>query len=480
MDLSKLNVFCKEHLELRKKARVNFKDFVKFIRKSSYDVTWFHEAVMGDLSGFLSGTIDNMMLFAPPQHGKSELSSRLAPAFLLGQDPSLKLAIVCYASTIAQGFSRDVQNIIGSQAYGELFPETKIDGIRGIKKGTLTRNNYEFHTDAEGYVISVGIGGALTSKTVDIAIIDDLYKDKSDAWSPIWRQKVWDWYFSVLERRLHSKSKILILYTRWHEFDLAGKLLELEPERWEQIKYEIVKTANCENPKDIRAIGEALWPSQHSLEDAIRWQELDPISFESLGQQNPKPKKGKMYPKHKIYTELPSFEDMHYLVKSYTDTADDGSDYLASAVYIECDGYCYIIDMVYTQDSMEYTEPQVAEMFNRNNCLNNLVESNNGGKGFAREVERLMNNKNAYVDWFHQSDNKESRIYANAAKVMNRIIFPADWKDRWPEAHLHFVGHMREGKPEYDDFADMLTGIAEHIETIVDDYAGVYFSNKSV
>lgn len=475
-----LNVLSTEYIESRNAARTSFKAFVRHVKKYSYSMTWFHEACIEDLNDFANDVVSRMMLFAPPQHGKSELSSRLLPAYLMGKDPSLKIVIVCYSGIIAQGFSNDVQQLISSDAYGEIFPQTRIDGVRGIKVGTLKRNSYEVHTDKGGYLISVGIGGPLTSKTVDIAIIDDLYKDKLSAWSSVWRKNVWDWYFSVLERRLHNKSKILILYTRWHESDLAGELIKQEADTWKQIKYEILKTKNTYNPKDKRDEGEALWPERHSKEAAHRWRLLDEISFESLGQQNPKPVKGFMYPRHRTYEELPELQDTYFIRKFYADTADDGSDYFAGVTYIESDGLCYILDLLYTQEPMEVTEPLSAQMICDDKVEYALIESNNGGKGFAREVQRLVNTDPSghmcNIDWFHQSNNKEARIFSNANKVMNRVIFPHNWRERWPEAYAHFTTFMREGKNEHDDLEDMLTGIVEHIDTAIDEQDGVCFA----
>ncbi len=115
-----------------------------------------------------------------------------------------------------------MQDIIISDEYRALFPDTIIKGVKGkeaedkLKKSgrQLEKNSYIFETTEGGYLISVGIGGALTSKTVDILIMDDLYKGPMDAYSPIFRQRVVDFYNSVAETRLHNKSKQLILYTR--------------------------------------------------------------------------------------------------------------------------------------------------------------------------------------------------------------------------------------------------------------------------
>ena len=467
-----LNVLSMEYIDRRRRARSNFKDFIEFV-KPSYSMTPFHTSVSTALDDFAGGLYKKLMLFAPPQHGKSEQSSRLLPAFLIGLKPSSKIALVCYSPVIAEGFSKDVQKIIESDKYRELFPEVIIDGV-GCKRGTLKRNSYEFHTSQNGYLISVGVGGALTSKTVDIAIIDDLYKSHVDAWSALHRKHVENWYWSVLETRLHNDSRVIIVYTRWHEQDLAGTLRKSESHLWKQLKFEILKTkATIDNELDNREIGEPLWAEKHGLEKICRWRERDPISFESLGQQNPKPKEGLMYPRHNTYRELPDFNKLglYHIRKAQIDTADTGKDYLSTIAYVESNGLCYVTDIYYTQDPMEITEEETADVLIRNNTTMALVESNNGGRGFARQVVRHLNYKDSscYVEWFSQSDNKEAKIYANAAKVMNRVYFPHDWMDRWPEAYDSFTGFTRTGKNEHDDLQDCLSEMVKRIET--GDYA---------
>lgn len=463
-----LNVLSTEYLDKRQRARETFVDFITFV-KPKYSMTQFHRSMGTALDDFSKGLHTRQMLFAPPQHGKSEQSSRLLPAFELGKNPSLKIALVCYSPLIAEGFSKDIQKIIESDEYRELFPGVIIDGV-GCKQGTLKRNAYEFHTSENGYLISVGVGGPLTSKTVDLAIIDDLYKSHIDAWSASHRAKVQNWYWTVLESRLHNDSRVLILYTRWHEKDLAGDLIQRESSKWFQLKFEQLKTiATIDNNMDNRAIGEALWPEKHSVEKALRWKEMDPIGFAALGQQDPKPKEGLMYPKHNTYAELPDFNKLglYHIRKAQVDTADTGSDFLSSVCYIECNGLCYILDIYYTQDAMEITEEEVANRFIANKVTFGTIESNNGGRGFARQVIRHLNNKSSdcFVDWFSQSINKEAKIFANASKVMNRILFPFDWQYRWPEAYDSFTRYTRQGRNEHDDLQDCLSEIVMRIET---------------
>lgn len=363
-----------------------------------------------------------------------------------------------------------MQDIIISDEYRALFPDTIIKGVKGkeaedkLKKSgrQLEKNSYIFETTEGGYLISVGIGGALTSKTVDVLIMDDLYKGPMDAYSPIFRQRVVDFYNSVAETRLHNKSKQLILYTRWHMEDLAGVLLEKEKELWNVSKYEIIKRTQS-SERDTREIGEALWEERHSKQKSERWRKNDPEGFEALGMQDPKPVKGLLYNKpFKTYkpNELPSGT-----ILNYTDTADTGTDYLASVSYVDSGKFKYIVDMVYSQEPMELTLKMVAELLDSQRHLECTVESNNGGRGFARELRKEIKNYTRITD-FTQTSNKEARILSNSTAVNDCIIFPEGWESKYPEVYKHLTTYMRDFKANaHDDIEDCLTSIVEKDRT---------------
>lgn len=154
------------------------------------------------------------MLFVPPQHGKSELSTRRFPAFALGLNPNLKIAICSYSATIASNFNRDIQRIIDDPIYETIFPSTSLNENSAINpsKNTFLRNSETFeiigHT---GFVKTVGVGGSLTGTPVDIGIIDDPFKDRQEAMSGTIREKVWSWFTDVFETRLHNDSQQLVI-----------------------------------------------------------------------------------------------------------------------------------------------------------------------------------------------------------------------------------------------------------------------------
>jgi len=260
--------FEKQEVARQANNEIARRELLQFTKQTmpTYKSNWHHVSYANKLDQFIRGDIKNLMIFMPPQHGKSELSTRRTPAKLLGDNPDLKIGIVAYNHTIAAKFSRDIQRVITGEGYNDIYPQTTLNNQNVRTMDTYLRNSDEFEVvDKKGSLVSVGVGGGLTSRKLDIAIMDDLYKDAADAWSQVKREGVQDWYDTVLRTRLHNDSQQLLVFTRWHEEDLAGYLLKTEPEKWEVVLYEAIKTDNV-TEDDPRELGKALWPEQHSLE----------------------------------------------------------------------------------------------------------------------------------------------------------------------------------------------------------------------
>jgi hypothetical protein len=273
----------------RKKARSSLNSFIKYT-KPEYDSQWFHKVICQKCEMVLSGEIKKLMIFVPPQHGKSEIISRKFPAFSLGVNPDLKIANCAYSSDLSEGFSRDNQRTIDSPEYHELFPDTVLNGSNGRSNsmGGYLRTVEKFEiVNHNGSFKAVGVCGPLTGNPVDIGIIDDPVKDAIEANSMTYRERVWDWYVNVFMTRLHNDSRQILMMTRWHEDDLAGRLLKLEPEAWHVVTFRGIAEEIKEN--DPRQIGESLWENKHSKDKLLQLKSLSQKTFYSLIQQNPQP-----------------------------------------------------------------------------------------------------------------------------------------------------------------------------------------------
>ena len=433
----------------------------------------FHIAYYEVLTRFAMGEIKKLMITMPPQHGKSEGATRRLPAFVLGQDPDKRIAIVSYNAIKARKFNRELQRIMDDDRYYELFPQTLLAGQASYQEQGRRSRNYARNSDEceivgyQGSFKTIGVGGSLTGEPVDMLIMDDLYKDASSAWSPVIRQNVADWYDTVASTRLHNDSQQLLVFTRWHMEDLAGRLLEQEgvydpienPQGWLLVSFPAIQN-RPPSEQDPRVEGEPLWPERHSLEKLLEIKGRSPTVFESLYQQNPQPSQGLMYEEFTCYTDLPS---RSYSV-AYIDAADSGADYLCALFYKEAEDGNYITDVLYTKDPMEVTETTLTYMLQQHQVERCHIESNNGGNLFVSNLQQRSwdtGNRLTRFNPFHQNQNKTARIFAASASVQKLVKMPLDWKKRFPKFARDLTGYLRVGTNAHDDAPDALTGSIE-------------------
>ena len=435
------------------------------------DMQAFHCRYYRLLELFAQGHVRRLIITMPPQHGKSVGASTLLPAYMLGLNPDMRIAIASYSSMLASKFNRRVQRILESREYGAMFPDTSIK--QGGRPAQYIRTADEVEiVGHDGGLLSVGREGSLTGNRVDFFILDDLYKDAMEANSPIVRDNCWEWYTSVVKTRMHNTSQELIVFTRWHEEDLIGSIRSLERvvdmqswddiervgDGWLHLNLEALKTG-LPSPLDPRTEGEALWPERQSVALLEQKRRLDPVRFEAMYQGRPSSRGGQLY--GDAFAEWDSLPDHIVRRANYTDTADEGDDYLCSISYaVDADGIIYVLDAVYSREPMEVTENLVSQMLTRSEVRSSAVESNNGGRGFARAIQRLA--PRVRVEWFHQSGNKQARILSHSATVLHLVRFPRGWAQLWPEMYAHLVSYRRDfASNRWHDAADVLTGIVE-------------------
>lgn len=476
-------------------ARHDLLAFARYMQPN-LDIQPFHKTYYRVLNEFAHGRIKKLIITMGPQHGKSEGSSRKLPAFILGINPEAKIVIGSYAASLARDFNRDVQKIIDTREYYELFPDTLLARTDKSSYTSLYRRNSDVievvgHT---GSLKVVGRGGALTGKPVDVAILDDVYKDYAEANSPVIREAAWKWYTTVVRTRLHNDSQELIVYTRWHSDDLVGRLEKLEQiidvKSWEDIRnvpfgawvrinFEAIKTTDS-TEIDPREFGQALWERKHSLASLLAKRKLDKIQFDCLYQGQPGSAVGKLYEPFKTYV---SWQEYGTLIAkgNYTDCADEGTDYLCSVCYNKLLSreakdehgkpiiFIAVTDVIYTDAPIEATTQSVPMMLNREGTQYAYIESNNGGRAFAKIIEPKTRT-NIYS--FTQTANKESRIITNAGLVTYHIVMPFDWETRFKDFHEAITGFLRNFKANaHDDAEDCITGIVE--KEILDEAKGL-------
>jgi len=293
----------------RRSANGRLIDFVSYVFRDLhnryYDAQWFHRAICDEIDYMLySGEADyNLMIFMPPRHGKSEIVSRFLPPYILGRDPSAAVIGASYGAELQESMCRDAQRIMVGRAYSEIYPLTRIaNSSFGASGNIAKRTSSEFEIVGNyGRYIGCGVGGAITGRGANVGIIDDPVKNREEAESEAYRRKVADWYFSTFRTRLEKNAKMILLMTRWHEDDLAGRILNTmssddKADRWKIISILAEFESDADNiyPLDPRkADGEALWPNKYNVE-ALQKIKSSITSYEwsALYQQRPAPRGG--------------------------------------------------------------------------------------------------------------------------------------------------------------------------------------------
>ena len=288
-----------------RQARTNLLDFTRFTMPE-YRVNWHHRLICQKLDEFIEGKNKRLIIACPPRHGKSELVSRRFPAYILGRNPDAKIIACSYGSDLASLLNRDVQRIISSPEYAELFPDTKLNdaNVRSTAQENYLRNSDIFEVvNHKGVYRSAGVGGAITGMGGDYLIVDDPIRSRADAESPAIRDKVWKWYSSTFRTRRQKDASILITATRWHEDDLTGRLLELaknnpDADQWEVINLPALSEEPLEEYDQRTGPGQALWPDEFPEVDLLSTKEsLTTYEWLSLYQQRPSAAAGNLVKK---------------------------------------------------------------------------------------------------------------------------------------------------------------------------------------
>lgn len=415
-----------------------------------------------NLQEFLESDEDVLILEAPPRHGKSRTAGKVVE-WALGNDSNNKIMTGSYNETLSTMFSKNVRNTIQEEkadeakiVYSDIFPSTR------IKRGDGAMNLWSLEGGYNNYLATSPTGTA-TGFGCNLLIIDDLIKNAEEAYNEDKLQGHWDWFTQTMLSRLEEGGKIIIIMTRWASGDLAGKAYEhftREGQKVRKLTY-----------KAVQDDGSMLCDEVLSYKSYLAKSKAQGIEIASANyQQEPIDIKGRLYSRFKTYTDVPKDDRGNVLfteIRNYTDTADQGDDFLCSITYGVYNKEAYVLDVIYTKAPMEDTEPLTAKHLYGYEVGVADIESNNGGRGFARAVERILRDafksNRTRVKWFHQSKNKKARILSNATWVMDHVYYPVNWASKWPEYYDAMSKYQKEGKNKHDDGPDATTGIAEKI-----------------
>lgn len=419
------------------------------------------------IEDFENNDVELLVINMPPRHGKSRTATN-ATQWLLGRNPSYKIMTCSYNEKLSTKFSRQVRDsilerqTINTIVFRDIFPKVS------IKRGNSSVGMWALDGNAEENYLATSPGATTTGIGADFIIIDDIVKNKYEACNAHILEEHWNWFTDTLYSRLEGKRKILIFMTRWATKDLAGRLISLFEKQ--DRRYKLISKKACDNS----IVENKVIVKGNMLNDNILNLKQYNNLINTIGEdivranydQQPIDLKGV------LYTELLVYESLQNVIftniQAHCDTADTGNDYLCNIIYgITEDKKAYILDIYYTQDSMEVTELEVAKRLTEYNVAIFKPESNNGGRGFSRAVERKareLHNNTTLFRPYTQTLNKQARILSNATTVMLNIYFPKDWNKLYPKFHQDITEYQKQGKNAHDDAPDTITAIAEELQ----------------
>jgi predicted phage terminase large subunit-like protein len=234
------------------------------------------------------------MIFMPPGHAKTEFVSRMLPAFVFGRNPDARIIACSHTADFTGLLNREVQRIMEEERYRRLFADSRLNdrAVKASSFGQYRRTTDYFEiVGHHGFYRSTGVGGTLHGIRFDLGIIDDPIKSWEYANSPTCRQKLWEWYASDFSSRQWTNAAIVLMHTRFHRDDLAGrllrKMLDRREEQWEVLSLPAIRTATQTHPEDLRQVGEPLWTAFKDYDALERERHKDSKAFAALYQQDP-------------------------------------------------------------------------------------------------------------------------------------------------------------------------------------------------
>lgn len=398
-----------------------------------YSLEWFHQEIANKLESayrrMLKGESVRLMIFMPPRHGKSNMATQKFPSWLLGKDPKLPVMVSSYSDELATDFGQNTRSIMQSPIYSAMF-KTKLRSDAKAKGKWITE-------DGGGYT-AVGVGGALTGRGFKIGIVDDPFKNREEADSPVIRDSRHKWFQSTFYTRQEGASIIIFILTRWHEDDLAGRVLkdaEAAKKRgdayddWEIIEYKALAT----HDENYRKEGEALWPAKFDVQKLLTAKSaMGSYEFSALYQQTPIDEENRkfkgdwfQYRAYEVVRERQTYNVMTIDPRGKDDIRL-GSDYIGVCInFVDTDGAWNILC---SREKLSGTD-LIDLMFTnwkRYNLHKIGIEDNQFTQGLMISINEQMKLRGVYLNIElvkHGGTQKELRIEALVPRYEHRGIY---------------------------------------------------------
>lgn len=426
----------------RQEARNNFLAFVRYTFPQ-YKVDGAHVVIADYLERALEGDIKRLMVFAPPQHGKTELATVRFPAYLLARKPESRVILTSYGASLAHKKSREARVVVESPFFADLFPNIKTDKTsRAVENWKL-----EGH---RGEVVAAGIGGGIAGHSATLGLIDDPFRSWEEAHSQTYRDRAWNWVKGDFRQRVWEDGIIILIMTRWHVDDLAGRFLLEQPGEWTVLR--LPALAETQEERDFnnkrmglpegqpdplfRKPGEPLCPKRFSKETLLEIKKfVGPNAWSAEYQGSPTIAEGNRFKRH--WFKLVDIVPTNARRVRYWDKAGSvgRGAYTAGVLIAQHNGTYFVEDAIRGQWSSHDREniiKQTAELDRQNFGRVDIwieQEPGSGGKESAENTIRNLAGFSIRAD--KVTGSKDTRLEPFAAQVQGDNVRLKKGKWNW-------------------------------------------------
>ncbi|HRJ40437.1 MAG TPA: terminase family protein [Caldilineaceae bacterium] len=408
----------------------------------TYKADPVHGLIGEYLDRVVGGEVDRLMIFAPPQHGKSELVSVRLPAFWLGRRPDDPVILSSYGAALAERKSRAARDVVESAEYARLFESRTRQDSRAVQYWSLAGRR--------GSMLAVGVGGPVTGQGALLGIIDDPFENWEQAQSQTYRDRVWEWWQGTFRTRIWEDGAVVLIMTRWHEDDLAGRLLQDQPGRWQVLRLPALAESQAERDENNRHMGlaqgeadplgrepgEALSPARFSREALLATKtDVGSLVWNAEYQGAPRAIEGTLF-QRSWFRVVDALASVAYRVRYWDKAATQGGGAYTSGVRIGIDqqGWVTVEDVQRGQWStqerravMLQTAQADAALFGNQVVVCIEQEPGSSGVDSVQDEIRLLAGFPIYAD--RPSGNKDVRLlpFQAQAEAGNVRMLRAAW-----------------------------------------------------
>ncbi|NCC60039.1 MAG: hypothetical protein EOM12_03685 [Verrucomicrobiae bacterium] len=453
------------------KARRDYLTFCHYVDKGYQSPKHLRELCQ-KLMALEKGEIQNLMIFMPPRHGKSETVSRKLPAWWLGRNPDHNVIVASYAQSLTRGFSRHVRDLIESRLYRSVFPISTSHDSRAV-------NDWNVHGHRGG-LLAAGVGGAVTGYGAHLFIIDDPIKNLEEAESVLMRDKVWEWYRSVVLTRMEPGGKKILIMTRWNQDDLAGRILkELKDEAGEEGEWEILDLCalvetNEQSKIDPlgRKIGDPLWEARYNTDKLMKVKKrVGSRIWSALFQQQPMDSESRKCLREWIrwYDEKDLPQDAELIKGAGCDTATSKENHADNMAFVEAlrsevNGVIYFDEVFCEKVSVRAFAKHVSARQAVRKFSSIRLESNNAGEAIKQRINEIGAEDGTYPP------------VVPVATSTDKMVRFLEWQHLIENGTIRF----RRGKKRVAEFVEHLINFDGTGSDVDDDVDAAGFAIKAV